>query len=1173
MVRDLLRRILSGLLVLVAISLVSLFAQHLAGRTQFNAVAPLGEVLARTARDAVAFWQRWWRGDLGVYAAVIRYGSSAQPVCTLLGAWLLNSGVLLVLAMALGGLVGGLLGVLAAAVRRPGVSLAVVVVSIVGVSMPSFLLGMLLQLAEITFYKQTGIRLVPVGGYGWDSHLVLPVLVLAGRPIAQVARLTHMSVSAVLGQDYVRTAHAKGQTRRGVWMLHILPNVLPSVLTGMVTSLRFSLSSLPVVEVLFGWPGAGLALLVLLRNGQIWGATAVIVLMGGAFVLANILLEAVYRILDPRLRDHGGAGRVEATWSEWTLGVLTGVWSRLSARLRRRRDAGTDVALGSLRPLTESRPLDPDAAREQVLAHRKARRLAWLRALAGNPSLFLGLGIGAVLLLLILVGPSLALHDPAQLHPTFLVDGQLVTPPLAPSADYPLGTDAQGRDILSLLLVGARRTLAIASLAVVARLLIGGGLGFLAGWFAGSWLDRALLAVVAVLASFPALLLAMLVVYAVGIKQGLSAFVIALAVIGWGEVLQTVRAQVMAVKPMAYIEGAIASGAGEGHLLSAHVLPNVWPTMVSLAFLEMGGVLVVLGELGFLGVFIGGGFMAGGGDTPPLIYYDVPEWSVMLANSWRRLMSQPWATLYPALAFLVAILGFTFAGEGLRILTERLTLSFRSILNRYSLSAALVVVLGATWVFGNTSLYVQYSEYANHYQAQRAYEDVAFLAGPEMGGRLSGTPHADRTAGWIAERFRELGLQSANPDGSYLQPIREHYRLLTGLPALTLRGPEGEIVEAVYGVDFALSALGNDVGGHGEGEVVLVVEPAESAWPFPSPGQLYGISAEDAQRTDRVVLSLSVQGQPASGRPWMLGHSALLGLADGPLQDARYELLVQSADTTANVRPAMRLSRALMDRLLASAGESVDTLRRRLADLDPRSGFYLPTGWRAAVDIPQELNDDVAAHHVVAFWPGLDVDMDAEAVVIAAYYDGLGVFPDGTLYPGANDNASGVATLLELVRTLKEQGFQPKRTLFFVAWCGGERQRGVAYERYLRANPYFPDAYRVVAGLELEGVGAGSGDSAVVWRATSNQLTDLLQRAARRVGTPVTTRRQGLHADPNRWPGEDDNVPSATISWAGADDLAHRPGDTWDRLDVQKLERVGRMLALATMVVANDQAY
>jgi Zn-dependent M28 family amino/carboxypeptidase len=225
------------------------------------------------------------------------------------------------------------------------------------------------------------------------------------------------------------------------------------------------------------------------------------------------------------------------------------------------------------------------------------------------------------------------------------------------------------------------------------------------------------------------------------------------------------------------------------------------------------------------------------------------------------------------------------------------------------------------------------------------------------------------------------------------------------------------------------------------------------------------------------------------------------------------------------------------------------------------------------LSVPARAESGVEVQNVIGVWAGEDAALDAEAIVVAAYYDGLGRFPDGTLYPGANDNASGVAAMLEMVRTLKEQGFRPKRTIMFVAWIGGERHRMVDYPFYLKAHPYFADAYKIVAGLELEGVGAGTGSSAVIWNTTRERLTEVVQQAARRVRTPLTTREQGLHADRSLWPYASATVPSATISWSGSDDLAHTPQDTLAHLDPGKLGQVGRMVSLAVMVLANDPAY
>ena len=145
---------------------------------------------------------------------------------------------------------------------------------------PSFFLGTLLQWLEIALYRATGVQLLPVGGFGWDRHLVLPVLVLAARPVAQVTRLAYAQFSTVFAADYVRTANAKGLRALTVWLRHITPNGATTVLTAMGTSLRFALSSLPVVEYMFGWPGAGRALLEALNTSQMGAATVLLLTLG-----------------------------------------------------------------------------------------------------------------------------------------------------------------------------------------------------------------------------------------------------------------------------------------------------------------------------------------------------------------------------------------------------------------------------------------------------------------------------------------------------------------------------------------------------------------------------------------------------------------------------------------------------------------------------------------------------------------------------------------------------------------------------------------------------------------------------------------------------------------------------------------------------------------------------
>ena len=1166
MERFVLRRLLIGLLILVGIAWGAFWLQGVAWTTLNKQSAPLGEMLIESGRHTLQLARAVVTDDLA--SVMTPPGQSGmvtiRSMQQLLQDFFLRSLALLLLSMILGGLVGGLIGVLAAAWRRKQGSMGLIIISIIGVSTPSFFLGMLLQYLEITFYRHTGVRLLPVGGFGWDSHLVLPVLVLAARPIAQVARLSYVRLSEVLDQDFVRTARAKGLYKRRIWARHILPNALSTVLTAMGTSLRFSLSSLPVVEFLFGWPGVGSSMLTAIRRGQAYEATLLVLTMGALFVIVNILLDVAYRWLNPHLR------RTDAYFGMGSAGHKLGdglrdlgVWLRGLFRRRRRSE---------LTPLPKTlSTLNGGDSEQAERIHRRARREAWRRALTRNPSLFIGAILALFLAFLVLFGPRLTLHPTSQVSLFLEIEGQDVRPPVAPNATYPLGTDAQGRDLLSLLLAGARRTMTLALLATVMRLAIGGVLGFVAGWNAGGRLDRFIVGCSEALSSFPALLMAMLLVYAIGIRQGMTTFVLALSLVGWSEVMQIVRGQVMDIRPQAYVEAARSTGLSGGQILSAHVLPNVWPTMTSVAFLEMGGVLMLLGELGFLGVFIGGGLAAEGDAIPTVVYYDIPEWSVMLANSWRAFRSYPWTMLYPALAFFLSILGFTFLGEGIRFLTERLTLSFRAIFNRYTILAALLLGVGAWFLLDANTYYANYQTAAQTFDADRALVDIETLAGETFGGRLSGTQDAENVAAWIAEQFSELGLQPAGETvDSYYQTMAGYYRNLIGMPELTFTSPTGERIVAVYGRDFVRPTGPLDIGGTGAGELAIVAEGPRYMASRSQGAREFGLTVEDYMRTDRVILRPI---EDDISRVNTIGRSGTLKLAAGPYAVYPHYLLAPSSQPVetsyATVLITPEFARELVERMGLSMEEIEAQLPRERGDLS----FYTSTGWHCDLKVPLVNLQAVPTRNVLAFWPGKDIAMDDEVIVISAYYDGLGRYPDGMLMPGANDNASGVATMLELIRTLKASDYQPKRTLIFAAWVGGERYRAVDYSRLMQARLGFAEAYEIVAGIELEGVGAGSGEAAVLNHVSSKKLQETLQTAARRVGSELDTTLPGLHDTTRLWEVPSGSVPSLIVSWAGSDEMAHTPADRPEAIDPSKLEQVGEMTALAVMVIAGDPAY
>ncbi len=240
-------------------------------------------------------------GDLGVISSSHR-AIAGTPVTTELGRALPKSLGLLAFALTLATLVGLSLAIAAAFRRASRFSELLLFTSVLGISTPSFFAAMLLIWFGVWLYQNTGRHLIPISGFGWDLHLLLPALVLAARPTAAVTRLSFNALVEILESDYIRTAVAKGLRPSLILLQHVLRNAGVPILTTVGVSLRFSLAVLPIVEHIFNWPGIGLRLLKSIQTQDttaVIGMTLPFILL---FVLVNLLLEALYPLVDPRLR-------------------------------------------------------------------------------------------------------------------------------------------------------------------------------------------------------------------------------------------------------------------------------------------------------------------------------------------------------------------------------------------------------------------------------------------------------------------------------------------------------------------------------------------------------------------------------------------------------------------------------------------------------------------------------------------------------------------------------------------------------------------------------------------------------------------------------------------------------------------------------------------------------
>lgn len=217
----------------------------------------------------------------------------------------------------------------------------------------------------------------------------------------------------------------------------------------------------------------------------------------------------------------------------------------------------------------------------------------------------------------------------------------------APSMSHWLGTDALGRDVLTRTLHGARYSLPIALVVVVAAVVIGSTLGAISG-FSGGLLGAGIMRLADITLSFPPMLLAMAVAASLG--PGLGNAAIAMVLVWWPVYARLMRAQVLEVKEREHVEAAIASGAKQGRVLFKHILPLCWTPVLISATMDLGQVVLLAASLSFIGL----------GATPP-----TPEWGSMISDGAVHFY-QWWIALGPGIAILTIVLGFNFIGDGLR---------------------------------------------------------------------------------------------------------------------------------------------------------------------------------------------------------------------------------------------------------------------------------------------------------------------------------------------------------------------------------------------------------------------------------------------------------------------------------------------------------------------------
>lgn len=285
--------------------------------------------------------------------------------------------------------------------------------------------------------------------------------------------------------------------------------------------------------------------------------------------------------------------------------------------------------------------LRANSSKKDEKVHRPSRAtrlfIVW-RKLRKSELAIAGLGITLFMSMVALLSPIIS--------PYRLDDYRSSNQP--PSMDHVLGTDSLGRDMLSLIMHGARISIYVGVGAVIVELIIGLSIGMIAGYFGGI-IDEILMRITDVIFSLPTLMMLLLAI-SMFQARGIDIILIIMGALGWPFMARVVRSEYLSLKEATYVEAARSMGASSWRIIIRHILPNILSVIIVLATMDIPWFILYEATLTYLGF----------GDPMS------SSWGVLLQRGYDSMTSSPWIMATPGLALLITSLGFNLLGDGLR---------------------------------------------------------------------------------------------------------------------------------------------------------------------------------------------------------------------------------------------------------------------------------------------------------------------------------------------------------------------------------------------------------------------------------------------------------------------------------------------------------------------------
>ncbi|MDX1436519.1 MAG: M20/M25/M40 family metallo-hydrolase, partial [Anaerolineales bacterium] len=449
---------------------------------------------------------------------------------------------------------------------------------------------------------------------------------------------------------------------------------------------------------------------------------------------------------------------------------------------------------------------------------------------------------------------------------------------------------------------------------------------------------------------------------------------------------------------------------------------------------------------------------------------------------------------------------------------------------------------------------------AASFDQEQAMAHLAILTSPEMAGRLSGTPGDLEAQRYIADRFRAYGLEPAGDRSGFGSPgFFQRFPVTTTVlveaPRFLVENPQGESLgHFVYRSDFNPILAGPDGGDSVSGDIV---------WVDDEDFALLALNGEIIMRRQSGTLEEEVS------RAAEHGAGGLIFVGVGSIEEDLAKRLGADAGLPRGDIPVFELTESGSKMIL----EAVEATLLTPPKTEPGDLLGLAATMRYTA--PEARQIETA--NVLGLLPGSDPYLAQELIVLGAHYDHVGDDPSvedcsggdcltvpGLRYSGINDNASGVAVLLEIARLWQEQGYRPKRSVLFAAW--GANEISEAGSRYFVENPTVP-LDNALGSIQLDGVGGGEGFflSAQGVEGEDGRLMTSLANAGEIFEEKVLLFEGSVPGD--QLPFKEAGYPGLLVQWrlANEDNL---PDEFANRVDPGRLGSTGRLVTLALMGLA-----